>query len=127
MPILTTFPQCVSSDFRNIILGVKRSAKRLRGKGEGKDHCDFVMRKFQCQMEDGLFHTPGVDNYDVETGYYSGVPFHGKTRILVNQSYDLTMIFRNLKSLRHHHSTNSTARSRHFNELISTSSTWQVI
>ena len=25
------------------------------------EHCDFMVSKFQCHMEDGLFHTPIVD------------------------------------------------------------------
>ena len=65
MSILNACPHSVSSDFRNIITGVKRWARRLRGKGDDKEHCDFMMRKFQCHMEDGLFHTPVADNIDV--------------------------------------------------------------
>ena len=65
MSILTAYPHSVSSDFRNIITGVKRWARRLRGKGDDKELCDFMMSKFQCLMEDGLFHTPIADNYDI--------------------------------------------------------------
>jgi len=65
MSLLNSCPNSVSSDFRNIITGVKRWVRRLRGKGEDKEHCDFMMRKFQWHMEDVLFHTPIADNYDV--------------------------------------------------------------
>jgi hypothetical protein len=50
MSVLTACPTHVSSDFRNISNGVKRWTRRL------KDHCDFMVSKFQCHMEDDLFH-----------------------------------------------------------------------
>ena len=61
MSVLTACPHHVSSHFRNISIGVKRWTRRLNGKGNDKDHCDFMVRKFQCHMEDGLFHTPVTD------------------------------------------------------------------
>jgi hypothetical protein len=51
--------------FVTLITGIKWWARRLRGKGEDTEHCDFMMRKFQCHMEDCLYHTPIADNYDV--------------------------------------------------------------
>ena len=60
MSVLTACPHHVSSNFRNISIGVKQWTRRLNGKDD-KDHCDFMVRKFQCHMEDGLFHTPVTD------------------------------------------------------------------
>ena len=65
MSLLTACPHHVSSDIRNISNGVKRWTRRLRGKGNDKDHCDFMVSKFQCYMEDGLFHTPVTGIQDV--------------------------------------------------------------
>ena len=64
MSVLTACPIHVSSDFRNISNGVKRWTRRLKGKGNDKEHCDFMVSKFQCHMEDGLFHTPVTDIQD---------------------------------------------------------------
>ena len=58
MSVLTAHPNHVSSDFRNISNGDKRWTHRLKDKNNDKDHCDFMMRKFQCHMENNLFHTP---------------------------------------------------------------------
>ena len=59
MSVLNACPHHVSSDFRNISAGVKRQrVRRLKGKGTDKDHSDFMVRKFQGHMEDGLFHVP---------------------------------------------------------------------
>ena len=33
--------------------------------GNDKDHCDFMVSKFQYHMEDGLFHTPVTDILDI--------------------------------------------------------------
>ena len=57
MSVLTDCPHHVSADFRNISAGVKRWV-RLKGKGNGSD---FMVSKFQCHMEDGLFHVPVAD------------------------------------------------------------------
>jgi len=45
---------------------VKRWTHRLKGKGNDKDHCDFMMRRFQCHVEDGLFHTPVTKIQEVD-------------------------------------------------------------
>ena len=42
MSVLTACLNHVSSDFRNISNGVKRWTRRLKGKGNDKDHCDFM-------------------------------------------------------------------------------------
>ena len=47
MSVLTDCPHHVSLDFRNISAGVKRWVRRLKGKGNDKDHFDFMVRKFQ--------------------------------------------------------------------------------
>ena len=65
MSVLTACPNHVSSDFRNISNGVKRWTRLLNGKGNDKEHCDFMVRNFQCHMEDGLFHVPVADVLDL--------------------------------------------------------------
>ena len=54
----------VSADFKNISAGIKWWV-RLKGKGTDKDHSDFMVRKFQGHMEDGLFHVPVTDVLDI--------------------------------------------------------------
>ena len=44
--VRTDSPNHVSSDFRNISNGVKRYTRRQIGKGNDKDHCDFMVSKF---------------------------------------------------------------------------------
>ena len=53
------------ADFMNIRAGVKRWLRRLRGKGNDKDHSDFMVSTFQGHMEDGLFHLPVADVPDI--------------------------------------------------------------
>ena len=65
MSVLTDCPHHVSSDFQNISAGVKRWVRRINGKGNDKEHSDFMVRKFQCHMEDGLFHVPVADVLDI--------------------------------------------------------------
>jgi len=52
--------------FQKIITGVIRWARRLRGKFEGKEHCDFMVKNFQCHMQGGLFHIHITDTYYVD-------------------------------------------------------------
>ena len=54
----------MSLDFRNISAGVKRYVRRFKGKGNEKEHSNF-MSKSQCHMEDGLFHVPVADVLDI--------------------------------------------------------------
>ena len=61
MTVLTDCPNHMSSDFRNICAGVNGWVRRLKGKNNDKDHSDFMVSKFQCHMEDGLFHVPVAD------------------------------------------------------------------
>ena len=63
--VLAACPQNVASDFRNISNGVNLWTRRLKGKGNDKDHRDLMVRKFQCHMEDGIVHTPVTDIQDV--------------------------------------------------------------
>ena len=65
MSVLTACPTHVSSDFRNISNGSKRWTRRLKGKGTDQDHCDFMVSKFQCHMEDGMIHLPLIDIQDI--------------------------------------------------------------
>ena len=65
MSVLNACPHHVSADFRNISAGVKRWVRRLKGKGNDKDHSDFSVSKFQCHMEEGLFHVPVTDVLDI--------------------------------------------------------------
>ena len=48
----------------------------LKGKGNDKEHCDFIVRKFQCHMEDGLFHTPVTDIQDIGDHKINSTPNH---------------------------------------------------
>ena len=75
MSVLTACPIHVSSDFRNSN-GVKRWTRCLKGKGNDKQHCDFMVSKFQCHMEDGLFHTPVTDIQDIGDHKINSTPNH---------------------------------------------------
>ena len=65
MSTLNACPNHVSSDFRNISVGVKRWVRQLKEKGTDKDHSDFIVSKFQGHMEDRLFHVPVADVLDI--------------------------------------------------------------
>ena len=72
----------MSSNFRSISNGVKRWTPRLKGKGNDKDHFDFMVSKFQCHMEDGIFHSPVTDIQDrlsVPTSAYTGAVLYSDT------------------------------------------------
>ena len=50
----------VTSDMRNVVTGVRRWAKRLRGKGHDHVWSDFMVSKFQHHME-GSYNRPLSD------------------------------------------------------------------
>ena len=58
MKLLKACPSSVTSDMRNVVTGVCRWAKRLRGKGNDHAWSDFMVSKFQHHMEEGSFNRP---------------------------------------------------------------------
>jgi len=63
--IMKLLEACLSSDMRNVVTGVRRWAKRLRGKGNDHARSDFMVSKFQHHMEKGSFNRPLSDIEDI--------------------------------------------------------------
>ena len=61
MKLFKACPSYVTNDIRNVITGVRRWAKRLRGKGNDHAWSDFIMSKFQHHMEEGSYNRPLSD------------------------------------------------------------------
>ena len=61
MKMIKACPSSVINDIRNVATGVRRWAKRLRGKGNDKNWSDFMGSKFQHHMEDGSYNRPLSD------------------------------------------------------------------
>ena len=58
MKLLKACPSSVTNDIRNVVTGVRRWAKRLRGKGNDHAWSDFMVSKFQHHMEKGSNNRP---------------------------------------------------------------------
>ena len=87
----------MSSDFQSISNGIERWTRRLKGKDIDMDYCDFMVSKFQCHMEEGLFNTPVSDTLDV--GYRI---LHWDTSWIVNgMNYETSFcpLLRHLQAL----------------------------
>ena len=50
-----------NQDIRNVVTGVRRWEKRLRGKGNDHQWSDFMVSKFQHHMEEVLYNYPLSD------------------------------------------------------------------
>jgi hypothetical protein len=61
MKLLKACPSSVTNDIRNVVTGVRRWAKRLRGKGNDHAWSDFMDSKFQHHMEEGSYNRPLSD------------------------------------------------------------------
>ena len=61
MKLLKACPSSVTSDMRNVVTGVCRWAKRLRGKGNDHAWSDFMVSKFQHHMQEGSLNRPLSD------------------------------------------------------------------
>ena len=51
----------MTNDIRNVVTGVRRWVKRLRGKGNDHAWSDFMVSKFQHHMEEGSYNRPLSD------------------------------------------------------------------
>ena len=61
MKLLKACPPSVTSDMRNVVTGVRRWAKRLRGKRNDHAWSDFKVSKFKHHMEESSFNCPLSD------------------------------------------------------------------
>ena len=61
MKLFKACPSYVTNDIRNVVTGVRRWAKRLRGKGNDHSWSDFMVSKFQHHMEEGSYNRPLSD------------------------------------------------------------------
>jgi hypothetical protein len=61
MILLKACLSSVTKNIRNVVMGVRRWTKRLRGKGNDHAWSDFMVSKFQHHMEEGSYNRPLSD------------------------------------------------------------------